>query len=158
MLCVFFNLVNVLMEEGVFRGLLPALAGTSHRWRAALLFQSVLFGVWHIVTPLRALVDGQLEPVGFLALSVGYLILSGLMGVKWGLLCRMTGNLYAGMADHFFNNCVATNLLHVVTEGGADEWMILRVSVAQLLSFALVLLAFLRRGGRGEQADKGASQ
>ena len=61
------------------------------------------------------------------------------MAIKWGLLYRMTGNLYTGMADHFFNNCVGTNLLHVITDGGVDELMIVRVVIAQLLSFALVL-------------------
>ena len=51
----------------------------------------------------------------------------------------MTGSLYAGMADHFFNNCIATNLLHVSTESGVDEMMIVRVLIAQLLSFFIVL-------------------
>ena len=54
----------------------------------------------------------------------------------------MTGSLYAGMADHFFNNCIATNLLHVTTESGIDEMMIIRVMIAQLLSFAVVLVVW----------------
>ena len=46
------------------------------------------------------------------------------------------------MADHFFNNCIATNLLHVITETGTDEMMIIRVAIAQLLSFTVVLLVW----------------
>ena len=42
------------------------------------------------------------------------------------------------MADHFFNNCVVTNLLHVVTENGADEMQIVRVMTGELLSFIAV--------------------
>ncbi len=61
------------------------------------------------------------------------------MVIKWGLLYGMTGSLYAGMADHFFNNCIATNLLHVITESGIDEMMIIRVTFAQLLSFAVIV-------------------
>ena len=45
----------------------------------------------------------------------------------------------------FFNNCIATNLLHVVTESGTDEMMIIRVAIAQLLSFAVVLILWKRR-------------
>lgn len=139
-LCVFFNLINVIMEEGCFRGLFLNLAEEQHSPRFALLFQALLFGLWHLVTPLRNLLDGDMDVMSFVALSIGYIILAGLMGIKWGLLYRMTGSLYAGMADHFFNNCIATNLLHVCTESGVDEWLLFRVLTAQLFSFALVLL------------------
>ena len=71
-------------------------------------------------------------------------ILAGMMGIKWELLFRMTGSLYAGMADHFFNNCIATNLLHVTTESGVDEMMIIRVAIAQLLSFTVVLSVWMK--------------
>ena len=67
------------------------------------------------------------------------------MGIKWGLLYRMTGSLYAGMADHFFNNCIATNLLHVITVNGVDEMMIVRVVIAQLISFVVVFLVWKKR-------------
>lgn len=139
-LCVFFNLINVIMEEGCFRGLFLNLVEERHSARFALLFQALLFGLWHLVTPLRNLLDGDMDVMSFVALSIGYIILAGLMGIKWGLLYRMTGSLYAGMADHFFNNCIATNLLHVCTEHGVDEWLLLRVLTAQLFSFTLVLL------------------
>lgn len=138
LMCIFFNIVNVIMEEGTFRGLFTGLVSVDHSMRTAILFQALLFGVWHIVTPLHNLIDGNLGIAGFFGLSVGYVILAGIMGVKWALLCKMTGSLYAGMADHFFNNCVATNLLHVITESGTDEMMIIRVLIAQILSFAAV--------------------
>ena len=143
-LCVFFNLINVIMEEGCFRGLFLNLVEERHSARFALLFQALLFGLWHLVTPLRNLLDGDITVASFVALSVGYIILAGLMGIKWGLLSRMTGSLYAGMADHFFNNCIATNLLHVCTVSGVDEWLLLRVLTAQLFSFTLVLLLWRR--------------
>lgn len=144
LMCIFFNIVNVVMEEGIFRGLFTGLVGTDHTMKMAILFQALLFGIWHIVTPLHNLVDGTLGIEGFLGLSVGYVILAGLMGIKWNLLYQMTGNLYAGMADHFFNNCVATNLLHVITENGIDEMMIIRVLIAQIFSFVLVFIVFCR--------------
>ena len=44
------------------------------------------------------------------------------------------------LADHFFNNCVVTNLLHVVTASGVDEYQIMRVLIGELTSFAAVLI------------------
>ena len=140
LMCVFFNIVNVFMEEGTFRGLFYEIIRTDHPAKTAMLIQALLFGIWHIVTPLHNLIDGDLNLVGFIGLSVGYIILAGIMGIKWALLYRMTGSLYMGMADHFFNNCIATNLLHLTTESGTDELMIVRVLIAQLLSFAVVIL------------------
>ena len=140
LMCVFFNIINVIMEEGTFRGLFYHMTVTDHSPKYALLFQAFLFGVWHIVTPLHNLIDGDIGIGAFIALGIGYIILAGMMGIKWELLYRMSGCLYVGMADHFFNNCIATNLLHVTAESGVDEMMIIRVAIAQLLSFTFVLL------------------
>ncbi len=145
LMCVFFNLINVIMEEGTFRGLFYHIAGIDHSPKYALMFQAFIFGVWHIVTPLHNLVDGDINIGSFINLGIGYIILAGMMGIKWELLYRMTGSLYAGMADHFFNNCIATNLLHVTTESGVDEMMIIRVAIAQLLSFTVVLIVWKKR-------------
>ena len=145
LMCVFFNIINVIMEEGTFRGLFYELVRTDHAARAALLIQALLFGIWHVITPLHNLIDGDINLIGFIGLSIGYIILAGIMGIKWALMYRMTGSLYAGMADHFFNNCIATNLLHPSTESGTDELMIVRVLIAQLLSFALVTAFWKKR-------------
>jgi len=56
----------------------------------------------------------------------------------------MTGNLWLGAADHFFNNTVATNMLHVVTNSGADEMQIVRIMLAQMISSAFVAVLYLR--------------
>ena len=148
LMCVFFNIVNVIMEEGIFRGLFYKILRTDHTAKAAILIQALLFGIWHVVTPLHNLIDGDINLIGFIGLSIGYIILAGIMGIKWALMYRMTGNLYAGMADHFFNNCIATNLLHLSTESGTDELMIVRVLIAQLLSFAVVAAFWMRRKNR----------
>ena len=145
LMCVFFNIVNVIMEEGTFRGMIYVIIKTDHSEKTAMLIQALLFGIWHIVTPLHNLIDGEINLVGFIGLSIGYVILAGIMGVKWSLLYRMTGSLYAGMADHFFNNCIATNLLHLSTESGTDELMIVRVLIAQLISFAVVMVIWQKK-------------
>ena len=145
LMCIFFNIVNVIMEEGTFRGLFYQIIRTDHPAKRAMWMQAFLFGIWHLVTPLRDLADGNLGLGGFIGMSIGYILLAGIMGIKWSLLYQMTGSLLTGVADHFFNNCIATNLLHVCTQTGIDEWMIVRVSFAQLLSFAIVLAVWERK-------------
>ena len=78
--------------------------------------------------------------VSFLVMSVGYVFLSMIMGIKWGYLYKMTGSIWMGLADHFFNNCVVTNLLHVVTSTGVDEMQIVRVLIGELSSFIAVMI------------------
>ena len=76
------------------------------------------------------------------------------MGIKWGLMYSMTGSLYAGMADHFFNNCISTNLLHVTSEEGIDEMMLVRVIVAQLVSFTFILILWMKKRKSIERKQK----
>lgn len=148
LMCVFFNIVNVVMEEGTFRGLFYNILKTDHSAKHAAFMQALLFGIWHVVTPLHNLIDGDIGIGAFVGLSIGYVILAGIMGIKWALMYAMTGSLYAGMADHFFNNCIATNLLHLSTETGTDEMMIIRILIAQILSFVVITVIWKKRQSR----------
>lgn len=143
LMCVFFNIINVWMEEGLFRGFYITFIDREHGFGKALLTAALFFGIWHIVTPLRSVADGDMNLPTFAVMSIGYVILSAVMGIKWGLLYRMTGTVWIGMADHFFNNCVVTNLLHVVTANGTDEMQIVRVLIGELTSFAAVLIYYM---------------
>lgn len=145
LMCIAFNIINVWMEEGLFRGFYITYISKKHSQRTALFTAAVLFGIWHIVTPFRSLLDGEMDLGVFLIMSVGYIILSALMGIKWGLLYNLSGSVWIGLADHFFNNCVVTNLLHVVTENGADEMQIVRVIIGELTSFVAVIVYYLRK-------------
>ena len=37
----------------------------------------------------------------FAVMSIGYVVLSALMGIKWGLLFEHSGSVWIGLADHF---------------------------------------------------------
>lgn len=67
------------------------------------------------------------------------------MGIKWGLLFEDSGAVWIGVADHFFNNCVATNLLHVVSSTGVDALQIARVVIGEMTSFFAVLIFILHK-------------
>lgn len=139
LLCVLFNIVNVWMEEGVFRGLFIKTLSETKPFMKANYIAAFLFGVWHIVMPIRSYINGEMSFAAMLLMGIGYMILAGIMGIKWGLLYRITGNLWAGLGDHLFNNTVATNMLHVVSLKGTDELQIVRIMAAQIISFAFVL-------------------
>lgn len=147
-LCVLFNIINVWMEEGVFRGLFIKTFSETNSFMKANLISAFLFGVWHIVMPIRSYINREMSFTEMVLMSIGYVILAGIMGIKWGLLNRMTGNIWVGLGDHLFNNTIATNMLHVVSSMGADEMQIVRIMAAQLISFVFVLILYRRKQNR----------
>ena len=54
LLCVLFNIINVWMEEGVFRGLFIKILSETKPFMQANYIAAFLFGVWHIVMPIRS--------------------------------------------------------------------------------------------------------
>ena len=140
LLCVLFNIINVWMEEGVFRGLFIKTFSEAKPFMQANFIAAFLFGIWHIVMPIRSYVNGEMPFAAMVLMGIGYIILAGIMGIKWGLLYRITGNIWVGLGDHLFNNTVAANMLHVVSLKGADELQIVRIMAAQIISFAFVLI------------------
>ena len=145
LLCVLFNLINVLMEEGVFRGLYLKLLEPVSGFSKANLFAALLFGIWHWVMPMRSYTDGDSSLTNLLVMGIGYIILAGIMSIKWGLLYKMTGSLWVGLGDHLFNNVIATNLVHVIANDEADSLQVVRIMIAQLLSFAVVATIYKRK-------------
>ncbi len=100
--------------------------------------QAAFFGLWHIVVPAREYIDGNMTLQMALLMAFGYAVLSFMMGFKLGLLVGYTGAIWAGFFEHTFNNTVV-NMLHVVSATGTDELQIVRVMIAQILSFVLVV-------------------
>ena len=157
LLCVVFNVVNVWMEEGIFRGLFIKIFSESKSFMQANFIAAFLFGIWHIVMPVRSCMDGEMSFAAMVLMGIGYIILAGIMGIKWGLLYHMTGNIWTGLGDHLFNNTVATNMLHVISLNGADELQIVRIMAAQLISFTFVLAIYVyksrkKRVNRNQQS------
>ncbi len=147
----FFNLINAVMEEGIFRGLFIRLAKRKYCFGIANAASALLFGIWHIVMPIRSWLDGTMTFQTMFLYSVGYIFLSGSIALMWGMLFEMSGVIWIGLADHFFNNAVI-NLLHISTDSGIDEMMIARTLVAQLSALALISVLYSNK--RKKQAHK----
>lgn len=144
LICIIGNIVNVIMEEGIFRGLFTKLLEQKHSFVVSSIISSCLFGFWHMIGPVRNYVDETMSMNGMIANIAMLVITSTLVGFKFVMLTKMTGSLYMAMGDHFVNNTIV-NLLHVVSDTGADEMMVVRVAIAQSVSFILVLLCYIRR-------------
>lgn len=148
--CILGNLINVVMEEGIFRGLFIKLAETRYSFLKAVILSSVLFGFWHIAAPIRSLLDGEMGATGAMISALMLVITTGITGAKFCLLTKITGSLWMPMADHFINNSII-NILHVATSSGADEMQVIRISIAQTLSFLIVLFIYWKRQAHYKQ-------
>ena len=145
--CIVGNFINVVMEEGIFRGLFIQLSETRYSFIKAVVLSSILFGIWHIAAPVRSLLDGDMSAPGAVASALMLILTTGITGAKFCLLTKITGSLWMPMADHFFNNTII-NLLHVVTISGADELQVIRISIAQTISFLIVLFIYWKIGAQ----------
>lgn len=142
MLCIVFNIINVWMEEGIFRGLFSNLLSHKMSFKGETLIVALLFGIWHWVMPLRDFIEGRTTIANLLVMSIGYIVLAGIMSIKWSVLYRITGSLWMELGDHLFNNVIVTNLLHVISNNEADSMQIVRILIGQLMSFVLVMIYY----------------
>lgn len=95
--------------------------------------------------PMRDYIEGNSSLGNLLVMGIGYIILPGVMSIKWSVLYKMTGSLWMGIGDHLFNNIVVTNLLHVISNNEADNLQIIRILIGQLISFVLVMSFYKKR-------------
>lgn len=140
-LCIFGNIVNVVMEEGVFRGLFIRRLQEKFSYSLTAIISAVLFGFWHGVAPVRSFIDGDLSAFGLFMNCLILIISSAVVGYKYGLITKITGSGFMAMGDHFVNNTLV-NILHVVSADGVDQLQMMRISIAQTLSFILVLIFY----------------
>lgn len=139
LICIMGNIINVWAEEGLFRGLFLKLGKSKYTFQTANAIQAFLFGTWHIVTVVLAVRDGSMSLGVAVVMSIGYVVLAGILGLEWGLCVSISGGIWVGVAEHFFNNFVS-NTIHVVTAHGIDEFQIPRIILSNVLSLTIVLL------------------
>lgn len=141
-ICILGNIINVIMEEGIFRGLFQKLFEQKYNFLPSAILSSLLFGFWHVIAPLRSYYDGT---ISFEEMFINIIILvvtSTLVGLKFSMMTKLTGSLYMSMGDHFVNNSII-NILHIVSKDGSiDKLLVMRISIAQTLSFLIVLIYF----------------
>ncbi len=154
LICVLGNIINVVMEEGIFRGLFQKLYERRYSFIRSAMFASLLFGFWHCVGPIRSFTDGISNEKQLILNLMILISTSTLIGIKYAMLKKLTGSLFAGMADHFVNNTII-NILHVVSPSEIDQLQTVRISIAQTLSFVIVLAFYIvARASKGNAPQK----
>ena len=98
--------------------------------------------------PFRDYLEGKSSLPTLLIMGIGYIVLAGIMSIKWSLLYKLTGSLWMGLGDHLFNNVIVTNLVHVISNNEADGMQIVRILIGQLISFTIVLLFYIKNNKR----------
>lgn len=137
--CVIGNIINVYAEEGLFRGLFCKIGIQYYSQKTANKIQALLFGIWHITNIINPLLDGSMNIAMAAFMGIGYILLSGILAYEWGMCAALSGTLWIGASEHLFNNFIS-NSLHTVTETGADELMIIRITLSNILSLLFVLI------------------
>ncbi|MGI6244813.1 MAG: CPBP family intramembrane glutamic endopeptidase [Pseudochelatococcus sp.] len=144
------NLLNSAMEESLFRGLMISHFLLRMSFARANLLQAVLFGLWHVIWPLRGWMDGEMSAPVALGIAATYVISAGVAGYAWGLLFLATRSLWSAFTAHTVHNSVL-NALHVDTGLGEAPLLGVRVSVAVIVLLALSALTLWRR--RSQPSD-----
>jgi len=142
--CFLGNITNVYAEEGLFRGLFLKMGKQCYSQKTANIIQALLFGIWHITNVVIPVLDGSMNIVMAFFMGMGYVLLSGILAYEWGICALLTGTLWTGAWEHLFNNFIS-NSLHTVTETGADETMIIRITLSNVLSLIFVLIISRKR-------------
>jgi hypothetical protein len=133
------NIINVIMENAVFSGVMITVAERRYSFFVANgFYSSFLFGLWHAVMPLRNFIDGNLplEPtiVSILVLFFSSFLFSIQLGMQFK---RAHASLWDGMTVHFINNA-SVNLIHVVFADGTGSSPTMRIAIAQTIMFIVV--------------------
>ncbi len=137
--CIIGNIVNVYAEEGLFRGLFCKIGIQYYSQKTVNIIQALLFGIWHITNVINPLLDGSMNIAMVVFMGIGYILLSGILAYEWGMCAALSGTLWIGASEHLFNNFIS-NSLHTVTETGADELMVIRITLSNILSLLFVLI------------------
>jgi len=136
---IFGNFMNSLMEEGLFRGVMITHFRVRLSFWKANFLQAFLFGIWHIVWPVKSYILGQMSASEAIVFAIGYIFLSAIIGLVWGYLFLKTNNLWAPWFAHTINNSTM-NLLHTVTAQGFDSGFMIRMSVFPFIALMTLFL------------------
>jgi membrane protease YdiL (CAAX protease family) len=140
LICIMGNIINVIMENGIFNGLFITTAEKQYSFaKANILFSSLLFGFWHSVMPIRNYFDGYQSLTGMMMTIILLFCTSFIFSLMLGMQYKQASSLWDGMTVHFINNaCV--NMFHVVFADGTESNPTMRIAIAQTIMFIIVLV------------------
>lgn len=140
---LFGQIVNVFMEEGIFRGVMLPHLMQRFKFSQANMLQALLFGLAHLALAgsLSNWLSGQ-ATAGEALSEAGFLLLATITGgLVFGYLYYRTGSLWTVIFAHLIDNCV-TKFFHIqtATRLNAETDILMLASVGFI---SLVILAWI---------------
>lgn len=137
------NIVNALMEEGLFRGAMTTqFVNYVPFWKANAI-QAAIFGIWHIVWPIKDFYLGKVNSVGAVAgMCAGEIFITFLMGFTMGYLFYTTGSIWTAFTWHFVMN-FTQNILVVRSNTYSMESAIMNTSATAVKGIAFIVVLIL---------------
>jgi membrane protease YdiL (CAAX protease family) len=130
------------MEDGLFRGVMIRQLLVRFSGWGAIVFQAVLFSLWHVSWPLRRLLDGQVT-LGEAAFEASGLLLATLIsGAVYGYFYYKTDNLWGAFVGHTINNGIF-NVLFIQTNMGMQAGTEFGPFLAIFLGGYVLLIPFI---------------
>jgi membrane protease YdiL (CAAX protease family) len=103
-----FYIINSFMEEGLFRGLMQRAFMTKITALKANLIQAAIFGLWHLVWPIKQLITGVMPPIIVFFYALWYVGFSFGFGIVTGYMFQKTSNLIGPIVLHTLWNLAET--------------------------------------------------
>lgn len=135
-------IVSTLMKEFFFRGYVISCARFTYSYDDINIVQAILYSTLSlftiIINAMFSVYGSFKEALGIVAsLLIFFLVHDVLSGIKWGLISKVSGDVWIAFFDHFLYDFFAFSLLvnHDKTDYFAS---IIKLLCAQIVSFAMV--------------------
>lgn len=132
------NIINCFMEESLFRGVLIPMFGRKYKVRTTIIFQALIFGIWHIPWAVKWYVSGIVTtPIEFLGAITTNFVPQFIMGIIFGVMFYYTSSIWTPWISHFIIN-TTLNVIHTSYLNEMDLGMVPRMAFFILIFLACV--------------------
>ncbi|MCQ2479495.1 MAG: CPBP family intramembrane metalloprotease [Clostridia bacterium] len=147
--------ISVFMKELFFRGYALRSARPVYQFFDANLIQAVLYIPIPIINHARNVLfntyGDAFERLPFMiAVAVFYIVHEFMTGIKWGLLARVSGDIWLVFFDHYIYNFLAFSLLFSQSKISNWETMV-KLMLVQIISFAMVWIYYKKKMAEREK-------
>ncbi len=147
--------VSVFMKELFFRGYALRSARPVYQFFDANLIQAILYIPLPLVNHARNVIfntyGDAFDRLPFMiAVAVFYVVHEFMTGIKWGLLARVSGDIWLVFFDHYIYNFLAFSLLFSQSKISNWETMI-KLMLVQIISFAMVWFYYKKKMAEREK-------
>ncbi|MCQ2471339.1 MAG: hypothetical protein MJ147_04805 [Clostridia bacterium] len=147
--------VSVFMKELFFRGYALRSARPVYQFFDANLIQAILYIPLPLVNHARNVVFNTygyaFERITFMiAIAAFYVIHEFMTGIKWGLLARVSGDIWLVFFDHYIYNFLAFSLFF--SQSKITNWQtMIKLMLVQIISFVMVWIYYKKKMAEREK-------